>query len=121
MSLAVERVSIRENSVVGWAKRSVPTKGRSLVGTARKNAPLPTLHVIPVGRNPLWRGAGFNRESRLPLKPAEKRHLAGVHKGRKNMFISIRRRELSMFRPGLLASAIMAGLALTSPAHAQST
>jgi hypothetical protein len=27
---------------VGWAKRSVPTKGRALVGTARKSAPLPT-------------------------------------------------------------------------------
>jgi hypothetical protein len=38
---------------VGWAKRCVPTKGRALVGTARKSAPLPTLHVIPIDRNPL--------------------------------------------------------------------
>src|SRR6266853_1817718 len=30
-------------SIVGWAKRSVPTKGHGLVGTARKSAPLPTL------------------------------------------------------------------------------
>src|SRR5260370_41605267 len=29
--------------VLGWAKRSVPTRGRSLVGTARKSASLPTL------------------------------------------------------------------------------
>jgi len=58
------RARFRSNgSVVGWAKPSgpvfgrpddrlgVPIKGR-LVGAARKSAPLPTLQVIPVDRNP---------------------------------------------------------------------
>jgi hypothetical protein len=31
----------------------VPTQDRVLVGTARKSAPLPTLQVAPVERNPL--------------------------------------------------------------------
>jgi len=79
---------------------------------------------------------GFNPREQIALKLGKRRQLVGVHKGRNNMSISIaadlrkpdktggchsRGRELSMFRPALLASAIMAGLGLTSPVLAQST
>src|SRR5260370_4935895 len=56
-------------------------------------------------------------ENSLPSSPGKRRQLAGVHEGRNKMAISI----AAMFRPRLLASAIIAGLGLTSPVLAQST
>ena len=42
-------------NVVGWAKQSVPTAANAKPWRARraKSAPLPTLQVIPLDRNPL--------------------------------------------------------------------
>src|SRR5215470_16443563 len=56
---------------VGWAKRSVPTGGRGLVGTARKSAPLPTLQVDSNPPRPATSRLDVDPVEGVPAKRAE--------------------------------------------------